>query len=214
MQKDKKIIIGGNVSKSSCGCQPVRSVGGNESRRSVLKMAALGVAAGLAGARSPFAHASADNEEEQSARPRRGDFLVFDKAVSSPKPIRIDDIVVGKPMLAYPFELGSGIVSSASRFNKVLLLRFDKAELPDDVAANAAGGVLAFSAICTHQNCDVDIWMEGAGLLACFCHGSMFRPLDGGSVAAGPAPRALPVLPVTEKGDLIMVADSFSSAPG
>ncbi len=212
MPKDKKIIIGGNVSKSSCGCQPVNL---NESRRSLLKMAALGVAAGVASTGSSLAGAAESDPDnlERAARPKPGDFLVSDKKVSSPEPVRIEDLKVESPTIAYPYEVESGIVRDASRLNRIVLLRFDEAEIPDEVAANAAGGVLAFSAVCTHQGCDVDTWM-GNGVLACFCHGSMFLPLEGGIVSAGPAPRPMPVLPVTERDGLIMVAEGFRSSPG
>ncbi len=44
-----------------------------------------------------------------------------------------------------------------------------------------------FTAVCTHTGCTVARVADG--LIECPCHGSRFR-LDG-SVAAGPAPRAL-----------------------
>lgn len=210
MPKDRKIIIGGNVSgDDKCGCQPVDF---NESRRSLLKMAALGVAAGLTGAGATLARA-AENKEE-SARPKPGDFLVSDKIVSAPVAIKIEDVEPENVVLTYPFDRQTGTVRSASRLNKILLIRFDESELPEDVAANAAGGVLAFSAVCTHQGCDVDTWMGGDGLLACFCHGSMFDPLQGARVISGPAPRPLPVLPIEEKDGEIVVAQGFRSSPG
>lgn len=210
MRKDKKLIIGGNVPEAGCGCKPVAC---NDSRRSLLKMAALGVAAGLSGAGTSLAQAAAKAADE-TARPQPGDLLVLDESKPSMRPLRIEDIEPGEPTLAYPFDMKTSTIRSGSRFNKVVLLRFDESELPEEVAANAAAGVLAFSSVCTHQGCDVNAWMASDGLLACFCHGSMFDPFDGGQVVAGPAPRGLPVLPISEVDGEIVVASGFTSAPG
>lgn len=53
--------------------------------------------------------------------------------------------------------------------------------------------LLGFSAVCTHTGCLVTAVSDGA--IRCPCHGSRYH-LDG-TVAAGPAPRALPSRPVT-----------------
>lgn len=55
------------------------------------------------------------------------------------------------------------------------------------------GDFRGFSAVCTHTGCIVDEVVDGT--INCPCHGSRYR-LDG-TVAAGPAPRALPSRPVT-----------------
>ena len=56
-----------------------------------------------------------------------------------------------------------------------------------------AGRFEGLSAVCTHTGCIVDKVVDG--LIECPCHGSRYR-LDG-TVAGGPAPRALPARPVT-----------------
>jgi Rieske Fe-S protein len=55
-----------------------------------------------------------------------------------------------------------------------------------------AGRFEGLSAVCTHTGCIVDKVADG--LIQCPCHGSRYR-LDG-TVAGGPAPRALPARPV------------------
>jgi Rieske Fe-S protein len=60
------------------------------------------------------------------------------------------------------------------------------------VTQPAAGDYLGFTAICTHAGCIVDT--VAAGTIDCPCHGSRFH-LDG-TVAQGPATRALPARPV------------------
>ena len=56
-----------------------------------------------------------------------------------------------------------------------------------------AGRFEGLSAVCTHTGCIIDKVADG--LIQCPCHGSRYR-LDG-TVAGGPAPRALPARPVT-----------------
>jgi Rieske Fe-S protein len=61
------------------------------------------------------------------------------------------------------------------------------------VTQPAAGQFLGFSAVCTHTGCIVNRVAEST--IQCPCHGSRYH-LDG-TVAAGPAPRALQARPVT-----------------
>jgi Rieske Fe-S protein len=66
-----------------------------------------------------------------------------------------------------------------------------------------AGTFKAFSAVCTHAGCVVgDV---SGGTINCPCHGSQFKVADG-SVAAGPAGRALKEVAITVKGTDIIRA--------
>ena len=65
------------------------------------------------------------------------------------------------------------------------------------------GDFVAYSAICTHQGCDV---AYKGGNLACPCHGSVFDPADGAAVVAGPAPSPLPEIPVKVEGGEVVKA--------
>lgn len=59
---------------------------------------------------------------------------------------------------------------------------------------------VVLSAYCTHVGCPTR-WAERASLFLCPCHGGAFFP--DGSVAAGPPPRPLPLLPVrVERGQV------------
>ncbi|WP_336001343.1 ubiquinol-cytochrome c reductase iron-sulfur subunit [Halorientalis halophila] len=77
----------------------------------------------------------------------------------------------------------------------VLLARFprDSYEEPTNLDG-VAEGYAAYSKVCTHLGCLVD-GTEG-NQFNCQCHGSVFDPLKGAEVTSGPAPRALPQLPL------------------
>ncbi|GLU89846.1 Rieske (2Fe-2S) protein [Agromyces sp. NBRC 114283] len=65
-----------------------------------------------------------------------------------------------------------------------------------------AGAVLAFSAICTHQQCVV----AAAGAeFDCPCHGSKFDAATG-DVLQGPALKPLTAIPVEVDGDRVVVS--------
>ena len=172
-------------------------------RRKIIQIAAAGLAApallaaGLA-----------------AAAPMPGDRLVEDDADGPPTALRPADIRPGKPMLAYPLDAGRRAPRDESRLNKLVLVRFAEADLDAETLARSAGGVLAFSAICTHQGCDVKTWLAKEKALVCFCHSSKFLPLSGGQVVSGPAPRALASLPLALDGDQLVIAGPFSAAPG
>ncbi len=172
-------------------------------RRKVIQIAAAGFV-------SPWALAPG----RAQAKPMAGDRLVEDDAEGTPKPLRVADLAPGKPLLAFPFDAAKGEVRSDSRLNKIVLMRFAEADLNAETRARAAGGVVAFSAICTHQGCDVKTWLPKEQVLVCFCHSTKFLLLEGGSVASGPALRSLPFLPLSLDGDQLVIAGAFSAPAG
>ena len=129
-------------------------------------------------------------------------------------PLRVADIPLGKPVLAFPFDTTNQMVLNGSRLNKVVLMRFAESDLDASTRAQSAAGVLAYSALCTHQGCELKTWSAKEKLLVCFCHSSKFRLQEGGVVAGGPAPRPLPSMPLKLVGDQIAVAGNFSAIPG
>lgn len=187
---------------SGCGCAPDRPA--DESRRRMFRVMA-GFAAGIGGLHGA-------NAAEVQIRP--GDRLAKATTEGDPVALRAEDVLPRKPLLAYPFDPESRKIRSESRLNKLVLLRLDNAELDAQTKSRAAGGVLAFSSLCTHAGCDVNAWMAKTGRLLCYCHSSQFDPLDFGKVTDGPAPRSLPWLPLALAGDELMVAGAFSATPG
>jgi Rieske Fe-S protein len=71
------------------------------------------------------------------------------------------------------------------------------------VTQPTAGTYKAFSSICTHQGCTVN--SVSGGTINCPCHGSKFKIADG-SVAHGPAKKALPAKQVTNDGGQLRVS--------
>jgi len=181
-----------------------------EQRRQALKIAVIGMA-GLGLLR----HVDASFADEATdKRPQPGDRLV-DINGDLAKPLKADDIkLASKPILAFPFDPATKKARDGSRLNKLLLIKLDATVMNVETKARSAAGVLAFSAICTHQGCDVSEFLPEDKNLLCFCHFSKYDPLADGAVTAGPAPRNLPTLALQEDNGELVVAGLLSSAPG
>lgn len=140
-------------------------------------------------------------DDPAAARPKPGDLIVrdgdADKTPLTPADIAAD----AKPTIAWAMEPASKTIRNASRFNRLVVGR-----LGDDV--------FAFTAICTHDGCDVTDWLADEHVLSCPCHYSKFDPRDGGRVKDGPAPRALPQLPLAVADGKLVVSGSFTSKVG
>jgi rieske iron-sulfur protein len=144
----------------------------------------------------------------------KGDCLVDEDAEGAPVPLKVTDLRVGKPMVAYPFDAKNAIVRNESRLNKLILLKLPEADMDAATKARSAGGVIAYSAICTHQACDAKTWLPKEKALVCFCHSSKFLVLENGAVANGPAARSLPSIALALEGDQLVIAGAFSAPPG
>src|SRR5262245_45750786 len=118
------------------------------------------------------------------------------------------------PLLAWPMEPAAKVVRNGSRLNKVLLVRLDPATLVGPTRERAAGGVVAYSAICPHAGCEVSVWVPDQKILECSCHYSLYNPREGAAVIDGPAPRALAALPLTIAKGNLAVAKPFTGRVG
>jgi Rieske Fe-S protein len=162
--------------------------------------------------RAPSAWASESGED---TGPAVSDRLVAVSDPQSKTPLRVADIAVdATPVMALPFDSSSGTVRDGTRLNRILLLRIDPKDMEPAARERAADGVLAFSAVCTHEACFVSGWLPGEACLVCPCHSSKFNARSEGEVLSGPASRALPSLPLKLVGDELAIAGSFSSMPG
>src|SRR5918994_453617 len=193
---------GGPTRNFSAGRRTVTVSDCGHQRRTVLK-GAIGLGLTL-----PLVQVHAAEEEDpKKARPQEGDRFVFFSGERKGEIIKSEDLPVGGPQtLAYPMDPASQTVRNGSRLNQVLLIRLEPEQLSKDASANAAEGVVAYSAVCTHQACPVSAWKQDAKTLYCTCHGSQFDPKNAATVVAGPAQRPLAMLPLRiEEGVLVAV---------
>lgn len=168
----------------------------------------------LGGAAALVAPGSARAAEPNERRPKAGDILVHSQGPKKGQPLELDDLTLGGPSkLAFPMD-PSGLVLDGSRFNEVVAVRLDPAELDPDTRKGAAEGVVVYSSICSHEACPVSMWNDHEKMLVCSCHGSMYDPRQRAEVVFGPAPRRLAQLPIRLEGTRIVAAGPFDGRIG
>lgn len=116
-------------------------------------------------------------------------------------------------MQAYPAD-PNGVVRDGTRLNLVILLRVGSDGLSEETHERSADGVVAYSGVCTHQACPVNMWSDDLKAFVCSCHGSIYDPKNGAEVVAGPAPRRLAALPLKSENGLLTVAGGFTGRVG
>jgi Rieske Fe-S protein len=146
--------------------------------------------------------------------PLPDDRFVFLTGPKKGQVVKVDDLPLGGPQVqAYPVGR-DGTVRNGSRLNLVILARFDATVLTEETRTRAADGVVAYSAVCTHQGCPVNMWSKDRDALACSCHNSLFNPRNGAEVISGPAPRPLPALGLKVEDSAVVVAAVFVGRVG
>jgi quinol---cytochrome c reductase iron-sulfur subunit len=143
---------------------------------------------------------------------RRGRRLVDENG----KPYRATDIEPANFYLAFPEGAPDGVKEEMAASLVLLRLPPSSLHLPPRLRDYpAAGGILAYSRICTHAGCAISMVREPLfkpdeprPALVCPCHYSTFDPATGGTVLFGPAGRDLPMLPID------VDADGFLRAKG
>jgi rieske iron-sulfur protein len=159
--------------------------------------------------------AAAQGVDPRNARPQDGDRLVFADGERQGEIIMPQDLPLGGPHArAFPLEPHSKIVRDGSRLNTVMLIRFDPDQLGEQSRSRAANGIVAYSAICTHQGCEASAWDAEAKTVWCPCHDSKFDLRENGRVVSGPAPRRLAALPLRWMDGVLTVAGGFTGPVG
>jgi len=146
---------------------------------------------------------------------RRGRMLVGEDG----RPLHADDVEEGSFYTAYAAhadreQVGSPLV--------LVLLPPAELHLPTGRERWAPEGILAYSKICTHAGCAINLYRyplfapaEPRPALVCPCHYSTFDPATGGTVLFGPAGRPLPQLPLEiASGGVLRAAGNFSGPVG
>ena len=131
---------------------------------------------------------------------RRGRRLVDETG----RPYKASDIEESNFYLAFPE--GASDTEKEQLPASIVLIRLPVSELRLPVNLRdypADGGVLAYSRICTHAGCAIELYRaplfrpdEPPPAFVCPCHYSTFDPATGGTVTFGPAGRDLPMLPI------------------
>ena len=176
------------------------------SRRAIFKM---GLVTGIAVPMSAFGQPPA------RMRPQPGDQLVFEEGPHQDQLVRADLLELEqKPVSAMARDPETKVLRDGSRLNRVMITRIDTEKMTARYQGNAAEGVIAYSAVCTHTGCDVINWDAGELNMACPCHESQFDIYDGGKVVGGPAPRPLAMLPLELVDGIVTVAAEFRGRVG
>ena len=183
-------------------------------RRALVKTIASGGVALLATGLFRPAGAAQPGAGSEPSAPQRGDVLVFASGERAGQPVSPADLVLGAdPVVAFARSLDGRIRDK----RPVILLRLDPGEIDERQRQYAVDGIVAYSAICTHQGCWVTrrVTMgEFRGNLLCPCHGSVYDPRRGAEVLDGPAPRPLATLPLALQGGVLAAAGSFIGRVG
>jgi ubiquinol-cytochrome c reductase iron-sulfur subunit len=187
------------------------------SRRTVLLGGAAAAGTALGGALIvPAASLGPKPGERIGSSPwRRGTRVVSEAGRQlRPPEVKVGTFVTAFPEGADKRELGSPVV----------LVRLDATDLdlPADRTGWDADGVLAFSKICTHAGCTINLYryptfpaQSPGPALVCPCHYSTFDPATGGNRIYGPAGRALPQLPLgLDAAGRLIAAGEFSGPIG
>jgi ubiquinol-cytochrome c reductase iron-sulfur subunit len=147
---------------------------------------------------------------------RRGRRLVDEHGT----PIRASDIEPQNFYTAFPEAASTEDIASP-----VILVRLAPSDLRLPASLSgfpAAGGIVAFSKICTHAGCALTLYraplfqpVEPEPAFVCPCHYSTFTPGTGGTVVFGPAGRKLPMLPLlVDRGGFLRAAGDFDEPVG
>ncbi len=155
-----------------------------------------------------------DPPDPTSIRPQIGDHLVYFDGPNDGKPIRVADLELGGPQVqAYPAD-PKGLLRDNSRLNLIIVARVGEDGMSEETRANAAEGVVAYSGVCTHQSCPVNMWSVERKSFVCSCHGSIYDPKNDADILFGPAPRHLAALPLKSENGLLIVAGPFNRRLG
>lgn len=185
----------------------------SKKRRRLLQAVGFGAVASLL----PSLRAmSANTAEPADITTQIGDQLTrFQRSRRGPSLTLADIELNDKQLLVLPKDPASGVVRENDRRNQILLQRFPMAELSEQTQAISADGLVAYTAVCTHDGCPVTAWDRETATYMCPCHQSQFDPKNMGTLVAGPAYRPLPALPLAVDEDgVITVARGYTTPVG
>lgn len=135
-------------------------------------------------------------------------------------PLRPENLQLGTIVNAMPENFEDLPEEGPARQNErakspVMLVRIEPDEL--QIAAGRENwqvdGIVAYSKICTHVGCPINLYEQLTHHLLCPCHQSTFDLADNGKVVFGPAARSLPQLPIFVDDEGYLAAQSDFQEP-
>ena len=205
--KDSEDKVGGVVENTPVNRKGAKTV----PRRALFKM---GLVTGVAVPMATLGSAAL-GQPPNRARPQQGDFLVFEEGPHQGEVVRPELLELEqKPVSALARDPETDTLRDGSRLNRIMITLIDNEKMSERYRSNAAEGVTADSAICTHTGCDVINWDAGLLRMACPCHESQFDIYNGGNVVGGPAPRPLAMLPLEVVDGEVKVVAAFRGRVG
>ncbi len=189
------------------------------SRRGLFKwtLGALPLLGSVLPITNAWAEATDKSEQDEAKRkltPQIGDRFTYFTRRKRGTILTVDDLKLGeKQILALPIG-PDGVVRDRNRYNQVLLQRLSADKFDKESAERSFDGIIAYSAICTHNGCPVTGWQKSNSTYMCPCHQSVFDPQQSATVVDGPAPRPLPALPIKVENGEILVAGDFTDWVG
>lgn len=148
--------------------------------------------------------------------PQIGDRFQITKGALKGELLRPGLLKVGEaPMVGFPYSPKDDVLRRKNRLNRLLMIELDPADMNEETRERSAGGVLIYSALCTHRGCTIASWKAEEQHFRCHCHLSEFTPLDNARPINGPAKKPLAAVPVTVDDEGFVVAtDEFTRKPG
>jgi rieske iron-sulfur protein len=183
-------------------------------RRDLLKSTCglIGAAAlvSAGGSLNAFAAGGRGTQPQPVGAPERGDTFVYADGPNKGKDVVLSDIVADAPPITVRAKDEAGNVRESEKAT-ILFYRVSPDKIPDDIRGDTWEGLIAYSALCTHQGCLVSDWDAPTKQFVCPCHAGYFDPLKGGENTAGAHTRALPQIPVKIHDGKLVVGDAIMS---
>ncbi len=183
-------------------------------RRNLLKstctLAGAAALASVGGSLNAFAAGGRGSQPQPVGAPERFDSFVYADGPNKGKDVVLTDIVVDAPPITVQAKDEAGQVRESEKAT-ILMYRVAPDKIPDDIRGDTVEGLIAYSALCTHQGCLVSGWDAASKQFICPCHNGLFDPLKGGVNTAGAPTRALPQVPVRIHDGKLVVGDAIIS---
>jgi rieske iron-sulfur protein len=147
--------------------------------------------------------------------PQAGDALVIIDDAGQASPLRASTLVTdASPLPAWPASADLAVTRDRSRLNQLLVLKLDPDSLDATARRHAHDGIVVYAGVCSHATCPVSEWKAETRRLVCPCHGSEYDAAAHARVVTGPATRALPMLSIEVRDDVLRVVKPFAGKPG